>query len=99
MHSPSVPHQQQDCQERRAEHGTNSTVAGWYNESSIKPYFGPSFLLSGVQPRCWTRQQTFTDEAHRRGEQAMREAFTDRHATNGPRIRAQNTRGFRVLLG
>ena len=45
MHPPSVPHQQQDCQERRAEHGTDSTVAGWYNESSIKPYFGPSFLL------------------------------------------------------
>ena len=49
-------------------------VAGWYSESSIKPYSGPSVLLSGVQPRCWTRQQTLPDVAQRRGEPAMREA-------------------------
>jgi hypothetical protein len=29
MHPPRVPHQQQDCLEREAEHGANSTVAGW----------------------------------------------------------------------
>ena len=49
------------------------------------------------QLSCWT-QLTFTDEARRGGEQAAGEMFTGRHVANGPRIRAQNTRGFRVLL-
>ena len=47
MHPPSVPHQQQDCQERKAEHGTDSTVAGWYNESSIKPNSAPQLEDGG----------------------------------------------------
>jgi transposase len=32
----------------------------------------------GVHERCWARQQTITDEAHRRAAQVMREAFQDR---------------------
>jgi transposase len=32
----------------------------------------------GVHQRCWARQQTITDEAHRRAAQVMRQAFQDR---------------------
>jgi transposase len=32
----------------------------------------------GLHQRCWARQQTITEEAHRRAAQAMREAFQDR---------------------
>jgi hypothetical protein len=32
----------------------------------------------GEHERCWARQQTITDEAHRRAAQAMRQAFADR---------------------
>jgi transposase len=34
--------------------------------------------LVGVHQRCWARQQTITDEQHRRAAQAMRQAFQDR---------------------
>jgi hypothetical protein len=97
MHPPSVPHQNQDCRERAAEAGANSTVAGWYKRVVDLAMVWPLCLWR--QLSCWTRQQTLTDEARRRGEQAMREAFTGLHAANGQRIRAQNTRRFRVLPG
>jgi transposase len=32
----------------------------------------------GVHQRCWARQQTITDEAHRQAAHAMRQAFADR---------------------
>jgi transposase len=32
----------------------------------------------GVHERCWARQQTITDEAHRRAAEVMRAAFQDR---------------------
>jgi len=32
----------------------------------------------GVHERCWARQQTITDEGHRRAAQIMRQAFADR---------------------
>jgi transposase len=32
----------------------------------------------GAHQRCWARQQTITDETHRRAAQAMRQAFQDR---------------------
>jgi transposase len=32
----------------------------------------------GMHQRCWARQQTITDEAHRRAAQAMRQDFQDR---------------------
>ena len=65
MHPPSVPHQQQDCLEREAEHGANSTVAGSYSESLIKPYSGLSDLLlefsrgaddAPTDPPAWLRK-------------------------------------------
>ena len=65
MHPPSVPHQQQDCLEREAEHGANSTVAGSYSESLIKPYSGLSNLLlefsrgaddAPTDPPAWLRK-------------------------------------------
>lgn len=34
--------------------------------------------LVAAHQRCWARQQTITDEAHRRAAQAMREDFQDR---------------------
>ena len=35
-------------------------------------------VLVGVHERCWARQQTITDEAHRAAAQVMRQAFADR---------------------
>jgi hypothetical protein len=32
----------------------------------------------GLHERCWARQQTITDEAHRRAAQVMRQALQDR---------------------
>jgi hypothetical protein len=40
----------------------------------------------GQHERCWARQQTITDQAHRAAAQAMREAFQDR-----PRGQAAST--------
>jgi hypothetical protein len=65
MHPPSVPHQQQGCLEREAEHGANSTVGGSYSESLIKPYSGLSDLLlefsrgaddAPTDPPAWLRK-------------------------------------------
>lgn len=37
-----------------------------------------SGIVVGDHPRCWARQQSITDESHRRAAQVMREAFADR---------------------
>jgi hypothetical protein len=67
----------------------NSTVVGWYSESSIKPYPGPRFCLvessRGAGPAA-----DLTDEARRRGEQAMREAFTGRHGQRATDSRSEH---------
>jgi hypothetical protein len=42
-------------------------------------------MLVGEHPRCWARQQTITDPAHRKAADVMRQAFQDRSASGrGP---------------
>jgi hypothetical protein len=44
-----------------------------------------SGTLIGQHARCWARQQTITDPAHRRAADVMRQAFQDRSAAGrGP---------------
>jgi hypothetical protein len=44
-------------------------------------------VLVGEHARCWARQQTITDAAHRKAADAMRQAFQDRTAGGrGPAV-------------
>ena len=49
--------------DRRSGHGAHPRAAG---------------SLVGEHPRCWARQQTITDPAHRQAADVMRRAFQDR---------------------
>ena len=84
-------HQQQDCQERRAEHGTNSTAAGWYHGSSIKPCPGPSVLLVTSAELLDRAADT-----HRRGAPQGRICGT---SPSESRIRAQKRDDSESCLG
>jgi transposase len=56
----------------------------------------------GAHERCWARQQTITDEAHRRAAQAMREAFQDRprgKATTAVEVAGRDLADYDRLFG
>jgi transposase len=56
----------------------------------------------GEHERCWARQQTITDEAHRRAAQAMRQAFADRprgQAATAVEVAGRDLADYDRLLG
>jgi hypothetical protein len=78
------------------------TVTGWYAGPG-QSFLAIAALVLGLPIplalSCWTRQQTLTDEARRRGEQAMREAFTAGTRPTGNGFALGTRDDFRVLPG
>ncbi len=61
-----------------------------------------SGVLVGGHQRCWARQQTITDEAHRQAAQAMRQAFAERprgQAATATEVAGRDLADYDRILG